>query len=39
MENKKTSGNASTKEKKYYVVDGIRYSEEEYRLVFGRESK
>lgn len=26
-------------EKKYYVIDGIRYSEEEYKIVFGRETK
>lgn len=26
-------------DKVYYVVDGIRYSEEEYRMVFGWESK
>lgn len=24
-------------EKKYYVIDGIRYSEEEYKMVFKRE--
>lgn len=27
------------KNDKYYVIDGIRYSEEEYKLVFGRETK
>lgn len=27
------------KNDKYYVIDGIRYSEEEYKMVFERETK
>ena len=45
MRRKKTNytlklfGGNIMKDNKYYVVEGIRYSEEEYKLVFGRETK